>query len=85
MHRTQYHPTRRKPQKRDVRQVSNPSAHPRSQTATDRYRVPNADNHITLRDVLSALGVVAIIAVFVWALGAIYQVGYSVGLEWAAS
>ena len=80
-----YHPKRRKPQKRDARQVSKPNAHPNSRTTTDRYRVSNASNHITLRDVLSALAVVAVIVTFVWALGASYQVGYSAGLEWAAS
>lgn len=85
MHRTQYHPTRRKPQKRDARQATKPNAHPISRTTTDRYRVSNASNHITLRDVLSALAVVAVIVAIVWALGVSYQVGYSAGLEWAVS
>lgn len=85
MHRVDYRPTRRKPQKRDVRQATKPNAHPRSQTATDRYRVPNASNHITLPNVLCACAFVLCIVAFVWALGASYQAGYQAGLEWVAS
>ena len=84
MHRTKCHPTRRKPHKRNARQVSKPNAHPSTRTVT-YYRTPNGSNHITLLDVLSALAVVAVIVAFFWALGASYQFGYNAGLEWAAS
>lgn len=78
----EYHPTRRKPQKRDARQVYRPNAHPRKQV-TDYHRA--ATHHITLLDVLSAFAVVLFVVAFVWALGVSYQVGYQAGLGLAAS
>lgn len=85
MQQKRYHPTRRKPQERDARKVSRPSAQPQQRTAPDHYRAPNRGNHTTLLDCAAIIAVAVMVVACVFACGISYQVGYQVGLEWAAS
>ena len=78
-------PTRRKPQRRDARNVWQRSAHPYNVQTYDVNRTSRGDNHITLPGIVGPLVIVAAIVAFVALLGASYQAGYQLGAEWAAS